>query len=373
MHITSIVVLFSFLFARSRCGRTLGQRIKSISFNSLTLFMFSSQSWFFSFPTSNRIDFNHYVFHFILPAPHTHMYTHNGWHICAWVYVCVLCMCSCSCVCTHHTYSRFRPPHTTRLLIYRCLYMFALAAAVGVDVDVAFSYLWNTFTFPYAMPFACHFQHIQFITWRTPFTAIFRSKSEWVTSFRLQLVCYFFYIYDSISWTFRNTIMINRTLRKINRYGNVQSLNTKVIKWSKEKWKGKTKHTQLIEVQKLSMKFAWVGVRFCDVFHDWMRQQMHLQTDSYRRYTVNAKLQNSTSKWNLQSKPNEQKMEEKVKQFVYTIVNWPFVIVLVELMMSVQIFICVHIFQIECVSLYLFIIMWHSRNTLFFLPELNWY
>lgn len=69
-------------------GRTLGQKKKTHIFHSTHRHFLCFHCNRVFFP-SNRIDFNHYIFHFILPA-HSHPYTHNGWHNCVRVCVCTV-------------------------------------------------------------------------------------------------------------------------------------------------------------------------------------------------------------------------------------------------------------------------------------------
>lgn len=108
--------------------------------------------------------------------PHTHLCT----HITGGIFECVCAsICSCAYMCKYTPcILEFKPPHTTRLLIYRCLYMFALAAAVVIDVVVVVNFREHVyFTFPFAMsclPFSTRqIHHLKNpIQWASDFVTI---------------------------------------------------------------------------------------------------------------------------------------------------------------------------------------------------------
>lgn len=180
----------------------------------------------------NRIDFNYYIFHFIFTHTRTTPYTTCILHSLTGgilVFVCVYVFMFMR-VWTLYILDLDRYTHTTRLLIYRCLYMFALAAAVAVVVVATFCIICGTrllyvpfcHALPcHTMPFSTH--QIHHLTNPIHTKLFFGFCKELLTLFRLWLVCYFFrHQYDAVSFYFsKYTIMINRTLRKINQYGNV--------------------------------------------------------------------------------------------------------------------------------------------------------
>lgn len=166
-----VVVLFSFLFARIGAVDWLVK----ISYNLLTLYVFIAfVVVFFCFFKPNRFQLLHIPYRFARTRTHLRV-------ACSCKYMCVLTCACVMCVHTVHSYSIQTFTNTTRLLIYRYLYMFAL-----VVVTFIILYSWNTFALLYFVIFNTFEIHHS----KNPLQNTFFQQ---VTLFRLLPICSYFF------------------------------------------------------------------------------------------------------------------------------------------------------------------------------------
>lgn len=154
-----------------RCGRLVGQKFIQLT---NTLCFHRIRCCFFCFFKPNRFQLLHIPYRFARTRTHLRV-------ACSCKYMCVLTCACVMCVHTVHSQSIQIFTNTTRLLIYRYLYMFAL-----VVVTFIILYSWNTFALLYFVIFnTFEIHHL-----KNPLQNTFFQQ---VTLFRLLPICSYFF------------------------------------------------------------------------------------------------------------------------------------------------------------------------------------